>query len=445
MNCFENQSPMLGNDYSQWNLGRRNGSFAEFLNTRNGLRNFSYHTSNEANFTPFPSVTNLAQQQISYQDTSGVSDILKDERTSPSTVYSNYSSSSTSVNPGSLVCPVPNVQDTHMKDTWWPEDQHQGVHGTFTSHDGLPKNYNQQQRQEWNESWNIADGSTSNWTSGSAAPITVSPKALTLNVASTPLSSSGSSQGVALSLSDSSTGLGSGDDNSDFSGPETLWVVERHAPRRPRHILPNSSPTSQRRVPVVPSNDFAASRTTKRRLTKAKSGGHIDSRSDQPSCATLSKNKALPSQEIELVPQKLSAPKRIEPKPVDSSVRQPCTTESPQAAQSAATIQAMHHRDAKDDFLVRSKLAGMSYKDIRRQGKFTEAESTLRGRFRTLTKHKTARVRKPEWDDNDVCSVFAGILLLADVRIDSTPEKGCPEAGQRFGSNEIQSSLETGR
>ncbi|EHK96479.1 hypothetical protein M7I_7808 [Glarea lozoyensis 74030] len=39
--------------------------------------------------------------------------------------------------------------------------------------------------------------------------------------------------------------------------------------------------------------------------------------------------------------------------------------------------------------------------DIRRKGKFTEAESTLRGRFRTLTKHKNARVRKPEWDEND--------------------------------------------
>jgi hypothetical protein len=64
--------------------------------------------------------------------------------------------------------------------------------------------------------------------------------------------------------------------------------------------------------------------------------------------------------------------------------------------------QAIHHREAKDDFLIRSKLAGMSYKEIRRQGKFSEAESTLRGRFRTLTKHKNARVRKPEWDENDV-------------------------------------------
>lgn len=61
-------------------------------------------------------------------------------------------------------------------------------------------------------------------------------------------------------------------------------------------------------------------------------------------------------------------------------------------------------RAAKDDFLIRSKLAGMTYKEIRRKGNFSEAESTLRGRFRTLTKDKEARVRKPEWQDNDVSS-----------------------------------------
>lgn len=59
-------------------------------------------------------------------------------------------------------------------------------------------------------------------------------------------------------------------------------------------------------------------------------------------------------------------------------------------------------RRACDDFLVRSKLAGMSYRDIRVQGHFTEAESTLRGRFRTLTKRKEQRVRKPQWHEKDV-------------------------------------------
>jgi hypothetical protein len=101
----------------------------------------------------------------------------------------------------------------------------------------------------------------------------------------------------------------------------------------------------------------------------------------------------------------------------------------------------MHHRDAKDDFLVRSKLAGMSYKEIRRQGKFSEAESTLRGRFRTLTKHKAARVRKPEWDDNDVSQLCRSGLGVADLKIDSTSQESCSQV-DKWRPKEVQGSLE---
>jgi hypothetical protein len=63
-------------------------------------------------------------------------------------------------------------------------------------------------------------------------------------------------------------------------------------------------------------------------------------------------------------------------------------------------------RMSKDDFLVRQKQMGMTYKEIRRLGGFTEAESTLRGRYRTLTKCREARVRKPEWSEKDVSSLL---------------------------------------
>ena len=72
-------------------------------------------------------------------------------------------------------------------------------------------------------------------------------------------------------------------------------------------------------------------------------------------------------------------------------------------------------RAAMDDFLVRSRLAGKSYRDIRRLGGFTEAESTLRGRFRALTKRKEERVRRPEWSEIDVScylSVFPPCFRL---------------------------------
>lgn len=69
-------------------------------------------------------------------------------------------------------------------------------------------------------------------------------------------------------------------------------------------------------------------------------------------------------------------------------------------------------RSEQDEFLVASKKAGMSYKEIRRKGNFTEAESTLRGRYRTLTKEPAARVRKPEWEDKDVRSYILHVNMV---------------------------------
>lgn len=60
------------------------------------------------------------------------------------------------------------------------------------------------------------------------------------------------------------------------------------------------------------------------------------------------------------------------------------------------------HRSIRDDQLLEMRRDGLSYKEIKRIGRFREAESTLRGRVRTLTKEKHERVRKPEWKTRDV-------------------------------------------
>jgi hypothetical protein len=60
---------------------------------------------------------------------------------------------------------------------------------------------------------------------------------------------------------------------------------------------------------------------------------------------------------------------------------------------------------AKDRELIEWKKQGLSYKEIKARGGFDEAESTLRGRYRTLTKPKHLRVRKPEWQPKDVITV----------------------------------------
>ncbi|KAI2786075.1 hypothetical protein POX_h09842 [Penicillium oxalicum] len=63
---------------------------------------------------------------------------------------------------------------------------------------------------------------------------------------------------------------------------------------------------------------------------------------------------------------------------------------------------SIHYTDTRNAMLIEWKKAGLSYKDIKRIGGFKEAESTLRGRFRTLTKAKEQRVRKPKWLKRDV-------------------------------------------
>ncbi|KAK8064688.1 hypothetical protein PG994_007326 [Apiospora phragmitis] len=88
--------------------------------------------------------------------------------------------------------------------------------------------------------------------------------------------------------------------------------------------------------------------------------------------------------------------------------------QQPEAEESdSEVIKANAERAKKDKFLVQSKRAGMTYREIRRKGNFTEAESTLRGRYRTLTKDKNARVRKPEFLDNDILLLKKAVHELA--------------------------------
>lgn len=72
------------------------------------------------------------------------------------------------------------------------------------------------------------------------------------------------------------------------------------------------------------------------------------------------------------------------------------------AAPEASPDTELSSSDDRDDLLVQWKLEGMSYKEIKARGRFREAESTLRGRFRALTKDPKQRVRKPHWTRRDV-------------------------------------------
>lgn len=388
MNCVDS-SPMLGNDYAQWSLGRGRGSFAEFSKTTNAAKNFQYQNSDNMNATSFTSSSTIPATMSAYTTMAPVpiGDSFTIDRTSPSTAYNSYSSTNTSIEPNDLIA----FETPIMKNDWWQStprncnDQYQTDFDAMVVHDGLPRC----SLQHNNNPWDI--GATS-----CAAELmsqdTVSPKdVLTLEVPLA-MSTSGSSQGTVPDSSDSSTGCSSRDNTADYSGSEKLSVVERPI-RRQRQMLPAEPEVTRRHVPVVPSNDFPPSKNTRRSSVKTKS-----STKSTPTVDDLYPSP--PSKETD-VARKTPSPKKIEPKPTTKITLR----HSPKPT---ATEQATHHRTEKDNFLINSKLAGMSYKEIRRKGKFTEAESTLRGRFRTLTKHKAARVRKPEWDDNDV----SGLDLL---------------------------------
>ena len=95
------------------------------------------------------------------------------------------------------------------------------------------------------------------------------------------------------------------------------------------------------------------------------------------------------------------------------------TTEEEATTEPASAPEVV--RNAKDDYLQEARRRGLSYKEIKRRGNFTEAESTLRGRIRILSKPKEMRVRKPQWQRSDVCLSFIPVLPLNILVFLSSP------------------------
>ncbi|OQD88967.1 hypothetical protein PENANT_c003G02306 [Penicillium antarcticum] len=102
------------------------------------------------------------------------------------------------------------------------------------------------------------------------------------------------------------------------------------------------------------------------------------------------------------------SPSYVHPTTEESASPQP-------ASDDRATIEAsLHYSDARNAFLIDCKRHGLSYKDIKRIGGFKEAESTLRGRFRTLTKAKDQRVRKPKWQTKDIKLLREAVFVCSE-------------------------------
>ncbi|KAI4715510.1 hypothetical protein E4T48_08300 [Aureobasidium sp. EXF-10727] len=80
-------------------------------------------------------------------------------------------------------------------------------------------------------------------------------------------------------------------------------------------------------------------------------------------------------------------------------------------------------RNTRDEYLQEARRRGLSYKEIKRRGGFTEAESTLRGRIRILSKPKEMRVRKPQWNRSDITLLVDAVEYFSDTSQGSTSRK----------------------
>ena len=193
-----------------------------------------------------------------------------------------------------------------------------------------------------------SDTTSSPWADDTAGEKTVSPQMLRLRHTPSPTSSSESLHTSFLA-----------DANANHS---PIAFEQMPSPRRPRKLLPDHG------RPLVPTNSMARYQPVVR-------------------SAPTSPRRRL----VGFRPHARSVPTPSPPPP-----------SMPAFSPGADGRQEIADRMAKNDFLVRQRQMGMSYKEIRRAGGFTEAESTLRGRYRTLTKSREARVRRPEWCEKDV-------------------------------------------
>ena len=76
----------------------------------------------------------------------------------------------------------------------------------------------------------------------------------------------------------------------------------------------------------------------------------------------------------------------------------------PDHYQAGRTAETQAQRDEDNRLLIEGKAQGLTYKQIRDKMQSPIAESTLRGRYRSLVKPRKDRVRKPIWKEKDVSS-----------------------------------------
>lgn len=279
----------------------------------------------------------------------------------------------------------------------------------------------------------------------------VSEESLSFDVLGLGMSTSASSSENLPCCSDQHTGSRINSSRRKQTKIKSAKGIQKALTDGYRQKLPMVPLSSQRASVVIPKEADSAGEHNKKGLSRHRLGSHSKTKSLSTRKKPIAKSETIhmenkvgqSSYKQEERDCEAVLPIYQDPAETDANLLSCGATASTATSPTeSSTDRASAIRKPEDEFLVKSRLSGMAYKAIRQQGNFTEAESTLRGRFRTLTKHKTARVRKPEWSDNDVCYCQYSVPFPIDFRADSTSEESSPEAEP--GLFKIKNPLEVG-
>ena len=304
---------------------------------------------------------------------SSMTNHLKNDRASPSTTYGiPFPTRLGSYDPMTASFTTLAVQDGSGEKWWHDTAQRPSDLGIFG--DDLPDDLS-------SNAWPSESTLVPLWGEQQNPIDTVSPQALSLENSSASSFSSPTISSQQHSKQNSNLRSAQATSKASCDPSSSIHELPFMLRTRTRQKLP-SEPTSRGHALILPKNDQGSSNGAKTRLNPSRARAHIN-------------HEAVTSE----TPQAL---RRIKPKTMQADVPYDVPENCVGAAKESVKVAAALHREARNEFLVGSRLMGIPYKEIRRQGGFTEAESTLRGRFRTLTKEKRERVRKPEWGERDV-------------------------------------------
>ncbi|KAF5873457.1 uncharacterized protein Bfra_004917 [Botrytis fragariae] len=362
----------LGVDYTQMGIDQGRGSFTAFQNCRTS--------------------TPLSMGHGSFSGNISTTDRFSNDNTTPSIDYDDVHKSNTdrldtyeSLASGSV------THDGILGDWWSIENGNvmnkinDHLNGMVASYipifpHGLPRPQDDE-LENFEETWNDGWVKESEWPPAPFIPSTIKPRALNLSASFTSTASTttrASSQ--ASAFSPESTVVTS---TSDYTAsPSAEGLTEDHIPQsRSRHMLPSSRPARNDDIisKRFDEDETATDRPVENRHPSASTP--ISAIRNTRSHRIIKNDFEIKHSNVPLTPKN----DLLDGKPSSTIGNTPLLT-----------------RFEQNDFLIRSRQAGMSYKAIRSNGNFAAAESTLRGRFRTLTKDKKDRVRQPKWTDNDI-------------------------------------------